>query len=95
MSLRSFQDKDLQLFFETGKYPKNIAWRSLGKIVKRKLDMLHYAKELGDLKSPPSNNLEPLKGNLKGFFSIRVNLKWRVIFKWDQEPTDVDIVDYH
>jgi proteic killer suppression protein len=95
MSIRSFQHKELQLFFETGKYPKNIGWRSLGKIIKRKLDMLNYAKDLGDLKSPPSNNLEILKGDLKGFYSIRVNLQWRVIFRWDQEPADVDIVDYH
>lgn len=67
----------------------------MGAIVKRKLDMLNYAAELNDLKSPPSNHLEALKGDLKGFYSIRINLQWRVIFKWDNKPLDVDITDYH
>lgn len=95
MAIQSFKDKELELFFETGKYPRKIGWKALGKIVKRKLDMLNYAKELNDLRSPPSNNLEALKGNLKGFYSIRINSQWRVIFRWYQEPADVDVVDYH
>lgn len=95
MSIRDFKNKDLQRFFETGKYPKKIAWKQLGSIVKRKLDMLNYAREVCDLRSPPSNNLELLKGDLRGYFSIRINLQWRIIFRWDTEPSDVDIVDYH
>lgn len=95
MSIKSFKDKKIKIFFETGKYPQKAGWRSVGSIVKRKLDMLNYAAELGDLKSPPSNNLEILKGDLKVFYSIRINLQWRVIFKWDKEPLNVDITDYH
>ena len=57
--------------------------------------MLDYAKSLKDLKSPPSNHLEALRGQLKGFFSSRINDKWRIIFRWDIEPYDVEIIDYH
>lgn len=95
MAIKNFQEKKVEIFFKTGKFPKNVAWKSIGSIVKRKLDMLDYAAELEDLKSPPSNNLEPLKGDLKGFYSIQINLQWRIIFKWDKEPSDVDIVVYH
>jgi proteic killer suppression protein len=58
--------------------------------------MLHYAAELSDLKSPPNNRLEELKGDLKGLHSIRVNDQWRVVFKWTaQGPKNVRIMDYH
>jgi len=57
--------------------------------------MLHYAKELYDLRSPPSNRLESLKGDLKGLYSIRINDQWRIVFGWDHEPFDVRIMDYH
>ena len=58
--------------------------------------MLHYAAELRDLRSPPDNRLEALKGDFAGFYSIRVNDQWRVIFRWsDLGPEDVDVIDYH
>jgi proteic killer suppression protein len=58
--------------------------------------MLHYAQKLDDLRSPPANRLEALKGSLKGFFSIRVNDQWRIVFRWTSGgPEDVDVVDYH
>ena len=58
--------------------------------------MLDYAQQLDDLRSPPGNRLEALKGNLAGFHSIRINDQWRVIFRWtDAGPTEVDVVDYH
>lgn len=57
--------------------------------------MLHFAKDLLDLMSPPSNCLEKLKGNFKDYYSIRINDQWRIIFKWDGQPYNVDIVDYH
>jgi toxin HigB-1 len=61
-----------------------------------KLDILNGAQALDDLRSPPGNRLEPLKGNLKGFYSIRINAQWRVIFRWvENSATDVQIVDYH
>ncbi len=62
----------------------------------RKLDMLNAAASSLDLKSPPGNHLEALKGNLKGFLSIRVNERWRIIFKWhDGNASAVKLLDYH
>lgn len=96
MAIQSFGDKLLQLFFETGKIPKNAGWQDVKKVVARKLDMLHYAHGLGDLKSPPGNKLELLKGDLSGFYGIRVNDQWRIVFQWkDQCPVDVQVLDYH
>ena len=65
-------------------------------IARRKLDMLNAAHDLNDLKSPPGNHLEALKGDLKGFHSIRINKQWRIIFRWEPGgPHEVRIVDYH
>ena len=51
---------------------------------------------MADLKIPPSNRLEKLKGNLKSFYSIRTNNQWRVVFKWNKGQTlEVEIIDYH
>ncbi|ASG68930.1 plasmid maintenance system killer protein [Francisella halioticida] len=62
----------------------------------RKLDMVNAAKVIEDLRIPPNNRLEQLKGNLKEYHSIRINDQYRVIFKWkDNNAYDVDIVDYH
>jgi len=95
MGIRSFKDEDVEHFFRHGKVPRKKGWSSICKIARRKLDMLHYAKVLRDLKSPPSNHLEALDENLEGFYSIRVNDQWRIVFKWDEEPYDVQIMDYH
>ena len=63
---------------------------------KRKLAMIVAAKELGDLKSPPGNQLEPLSGDRKGQHSIRINEQWRICFTWTSEGAEsVEIVDYH
>lgn len=62
----------------------------------RKLDMLNAAAELGDLRSPPGNRLEALRGDLAGLHSIRINDQWRIVFRWTQSgPAEVTIVDYH
>lgn len=61
-----------------------------------KLDVLNASQVLEDLRSPPGNRLEPLKGELKGFYSIRINSQWRIIFRWAEGGSaDVQIVDYH
>lgn len=61
-----------------------------------KLDMLHGATALPDLKSPPGNRLEGLKGDFGGFYSIRVNAQWRLIFRWQGNAAhDVRLIDYH
>lgn len=61
----------------------------------RKLDMLNAARELGDLRAPPGNRLEALKGGLHGSHSIRVNDQWRIVFRWEAgDAYDVEIIDY-
>ena len=60
------------------------------------MDVLNGAHRLGDLRSPPGNRLEALKGERKGFYSIRVNEQWRIVFRWtDAGPSDVSLTDYH
>jgi proteic killer suppression protein len=62
----------------------------------RKLRMLNRATILNDLRVPPSNRLEPLKGNRKGQHSIRINEQWRVCFQWKKgDVFNVEIIDYH
>lgn len=61
-----------------------------------KLDMVNAAQELDDLRVPPGNRLEALKGHRKGMHSIRVNEQWRIVFHWRSgDAHDVAIVDYH
>ncbi len=62
----------------------------------RRLDYLDSALNLDDLRIPPSNRLHPLKDDLKGYHSISINMKWRIIFIWnDGNAYDVKITDYH
>jgi proteic killer suppression protein len=69
---------------------------SLHRVAKRKLDQLTHSVRLEDLRAPPGNHLEALRGNRAGFYSIRINDQWRIVFKWVGDgPTDVEIVDYH
>jgi len=61
-----------------------------------KLDVINAAQNIDDLKSPPGNRLERLKGDLNGFHSIRINSQWRIVFRWEASAAhDVQIVDYH
>jgi len=61
-----------------------------------KLDMLNAAASIMDLRAPPGNRLEMLKGNLKGRYSVRVNDQWRLVFRWDDHDAhDVRLTDYH
>ncbi|HVG09955.1 MAG TPA: type II toxin-antitoxin system RelE/ParE family toxin [Thermoanaerobaculia bacterium] len=96
MAIQSFADTGVETFFLEGIAPKRAGWSGVAKVVKRKLDMLDYAHKLDDLQSPPGNRLEALKLNLAGLHSIRINDRWRVIFRWtDAGPAEVDVVDYH
>lgn len=62
----------------------------------RKLDLLNGAADVNDLRAPPSNHLEKLSGSLAGFWSIRVNDQWRIVFRWnDGSALDVRLTDYH
>ena len=65
-------------------------------IARRKLRMLNNSQNLADLRIPPANRLEKLSGNLKSYYSIRINKEWRIIFKWNSgNALDVKIIDYH
>ena len=66
------------------------------KIGRRKLRMINNSQNMADLKIPTSNQLEKLKGNLRSFYSIRINNQWRIIFKWNKgQASEVEIIDYH
>lgn len=71
-------------------------FRAFERIALRKLAQLDAAKSIDDLKFPPGNRLESLKGNRKGQMSLRINDQWRICFVWkDGRPESVEIVDYH
>ncbi|MBN1525373.1 MAG: type II toxin-antitoxin system RelE/ParE family toxin [Spirochaetales bacterium] len=92
--LQSFQDKETEKVWNQ-EYSKKLP-RDIQRVGLRKLFMLNRAIDLDDLKIPPSNCLEKLKGNRKGQFSIRINQQWRICFNWkDGEAYKVEIVDYH
>lgn len=96
MPILSFSDAATEELFIYGKTKKRVGWAAVANIVKRKLDMIHYAARLNDLRSPPGNRLESLHGDLEGWCSIRVNDQWRVLFIWtDRGVRDVSVTDYH
>ena len=64
-------------------------------VAQRKLQYLNAAVRLTDLRVPPGNRLEGLKGPLRGFHSIRVNDQWRIVFRWMEGARDVQVIDYH
>ena len=89
----SFADRDTERL-SAGQRVRRFA--SFESIARRKLRQLEVAGRLDDLKVPPRNRLEALKGNRKGQMSIRINDQWRVCFRWTPAgPADVEIVDYH
>lgn len=91
------RDKELSDFLYGGAYPPGYP-AGVERQLMRHLQMLKAAHALGDLKVPPGNRLELLKGDLAGRWSIRVNRQYRLVFKWDgteQEATDVYFDDYH
>jgi len=95
--IASFGDKATRDLFDgtDSKEARSIP-KQLWKVAQRKLDMLDAARDLMDLKAPPSNHLEKLKGHLAGLWSIRVNEQYRLIFKFANGNADqVRIVDYH
>ena len=68
----------------------------LRRVARRKLLYLHDATDLRDLRAPPGNRLESLKGNWKGFHAIRINDQWRLVFKWNGgRASEVRVIDYH
>ena len=92
--IRSFKDKEAEKLFarqRSRRIPANIQQVAL-----RKLRMLNRSNTLNDLRIPPANRLEKLKGNRKHQHSIRINEQWRICFTWkNSDVYDVEIVDYH
>ena len=96
--IQSFADQATEDIFNgvASRRARAVCPVNLWTIARRKLDQLSVAHSLEDLKAPPANRLEALKGDRRGQFSIRINNQYRVCFAWTpQGPTDVEIVDYH
>jgi len=93
--IRSFkQQLATDLFFERVTGASRRFPAELRSTARRKLQYVNAAVKLNDLRSPPGNRLEALKGHLKGKFSIRINDQWRVVFKWEDGAKEVEVVDY-
>ncbi len=91
--IRSFRSKATAALFDDEDVPR---FRVFERMARRKLLILHRAKSLDDLRVPPGNRLEALKGDRKGQCSIRINGQWRICFVWNEgDACDVEIVDYH
>jgi toxin HigB-1 len=91
--IRSFQSAETAALFQD-RFVRR--FQAIERAARRKLLYLHQAKRLEDLKSPPGNHMEQLKGDRAGTYSIRINDQWRICFAWrDNGACDVEIVDYH
>ncbi len=92
--IKSFRDNDTERIW-LGEFSKRLP-RDIQTVARRKLRMLNNARDLTDLRVPPANRLERLKGKGSGQYSIRINEQWRVCFSWSRgDAYDVEIVDYH
>ena len=90
----TFADKETQQLFVTGKskrLPPDLTRRAI-----RRLEYIYWARTISDLKVPPSNRLQALKGERRGQFSISINEQWRICFRFvDGDAYEVEITDYH
>jgi proteic killer suppression protein len=92
--IRSFRDKDTERLFD--RQPVRKLGADLQRVALRRLRQVDAAANLEDLRSPPGNRLEKLRGDRSGRHSIRINDQWRVCFRWsDGDAYEVEIVDYH
>ena len=91
--MQSFADHETEAVFLTGTSRR---WAAIARVAARRLQALDFAAAVEDLRSPPGNRLEKLKGDQKGQWSIRINDRCRVCFRWDgADAWEVEIVDYH
>jgi toxin HigB-1 len=91
--IQSSKDAATQELFETG-YCRR--WAGIAAVAQRKLDQIETATALNDLRVPPANRLEPLKGDRTGQYSIRINRQFRICFVWKADGAhEVEIADYH
>lgn len=92
--IRSFGDKDTESIYDNARVRKYST--ELQAAARRKLRMIDVAGRLENLRVPPNNRLEKLRGDLEGFWSIRVNRQYRIVFRWqDADAFDVRLTDYH
>ncbi len=92
--IKSFGNKETEKIWN-GTFSKKLP-NDIQSIARRKLRMINNAQDINDLRVPPGNKLEKLKGDLKEYHSIRINNQWRIIFKWiGSDAYEVQIVDYH
>ncbi len=95
--IRNFVDKTTQDIYDgtNSRYSRKLP-RELHPKAQRLLDQLNAAPSIEFLRIPPGNKLEKLSGNLEGAWSLRINIQWRVVFRWENnDALDVKIVDYH
>lgn len=91
--IKSFRDKHTESLW---KKKINTKWKKIEKVALRKLEQLNQVKNLFELTFPPNNRLEALRGNWKGYYSIRINKQFRLVFIWEKSQAyQVQIVDYH
>ncbi len=96
MEIKTFGNKETENFVKSGKIKKGCKWRNLVNVAQRKIDMIVFADGIEDLRIPPSNRLEKLSRNLSGFWSIRINDQFCVIFKSENTRIyEIEIIDYH
>ena len=92
--IKSFADKETEKIWN-GSYSKKFP-NDIQSVARRKLRMINSSQDIEDLRIPPGNRLEKLKGDMKDFWSIRINNQWRIIFKWEENNAlEVQIIDYH
>lgn len=92
--IRTFNDREAEKIWRGS--PSRRLPSDIQHVARRKLRMLNNAASLDDLRVPPANRLEALKGDRKGQHSIRINDQWRICFRWKNgDALDVEIVDYH
>jgi toxin HigB-1 len=92
--IKSFRSRAARLVFH-GEYASNLPG-DIQQRAKQRLAVLHAATSLADLAAVPGNRLERLQGDLLGWWSIRINRQWRVVFRWaGPDALEVDVVDYH
>ncbi|MBF0635061.1 MAG: type II toxin-antitoxin system RelE/ParE family toxin [Nitrospinae bacterium] len=92
--IKSFRDKEAESIWE-GKLSRRLSM-DIQQAARRKMRMLNNSHTLDDLRIPPGNRLDALKGNRSGQYSLRINDRWRICFVWSEaDAWDVEIVDYH